>query len=122
MLSHLPIIVIAAIVVLVAVSFINAIRAGRFGFKYVTAAGCVLAAMATFFLYGMIYFPDAPLHPCALYGYCGKLGQRHSYDDYRLFELWYRAFFIIWPTGVLAIIFLAWKSRRKSRTNDGPDR
>lgn len=44
----------------------------------------VLAYMFTLFGYGLIKYPDAPLHPCTSAGYCRKQGQPHGVEQYEL--------------------------------------
>lgn len=66
----------------------------------------VLAYMFTLFGYGLIAYPDAPLHPCTSVGYCGKQGQLHTQRQYERFLGWQAAFEWSWPIGMLALYLL----------------
>jgi hypothetical protein len=60
-------------------------------------------AMAVVFLYGMVRFPDAPIHECAT-GFCGKQGQPHTIGDYDAFRVWQTmTIFIVWPIGLVCV-------------------
>ena len=61
--------------------------------------------MGTVFIYGMVRFPDAPIHQCAT-GFCGKQGQPHTLVDYRAFDVWQTTFFGIWPFGLVSLYLL----------------
>ena len=70
----------------------------------------IVAIMFVSFFYGIIRFPDGPLHPCAT-GYCGKQGQFRTASDYSHYELWSHSILIIWPAGMLGL----WLLRRGQR-------
>jgi hypothetical protein len=38
----------------------------------------IVTIMLMLFVYGLVRFPDAPLHSCVDHGYCGKQGQPHT--------------------------------------------
>lgn len=63
------------------------------------------AAMAGFFIYGMLRFPDNPIRPCPEHGYCGKQGQPHTEQDFQSFSQW-DGLFSYWPAGIVALIVL----------------
>lgn len=66
----------------------------------------VLAYMFTLFGYGLIKYPDAPLHPCIRASYCGKQGQSHTQQQYDRFLAWQATFEWSWPIGMLALYLL----------------
>jgi hypothetical protein len=70
--------------------------------------------MAVWFVGGMIRFPDSPVHPCST-GYCGKQGQHHTEEDYRLHQVWSRYLMIGWPIGMVVLFFLNRKSSSNSK-------
>jgi hypothetical protein len=57
-------------------------------------------------IYGMVRFPDSPIHPCTTHGYCGKQGQPHTVFEYLAFDQWITTMYYLWPTGVIALILL----------------
>ena len=63
------------------------------------------ATMACIFVYGLVRFPDNPIHPCAEHGYCGKQGQPHTEQDFRAFSQW-DGLMSYWPVGIIALIVL----------------
>jgi hypothetical protein len=69
----------------------------------------IIFVMMVWFVGGAIRFPDSPIHPCPN-GYCGKQGQRHTEEEYRLEKLWSRYLIIGWPIGMFALILLNRKS------------
>ena len=75
------------------------------------ASAVLVTGMLCVFAYGMIRFPDAPIHPCPTHDYCGKQGQAHTVDDYTAFTMWERTLFYLWPTGMVTLLLL----RRKRR-------
>jgi hypothetical protein len=66
----------------------------------------ITAGMLGVFSYGLLRFPDAPLHPCGLDSYCGKQGQPHSEKEYRAFVLWQSTLEWTWLPGMLALLLL----------------
>jgi hypothetical protein len=70
-------------------------------------ASIVIAAMmGILFVYGLIRFPDAPLHACGDHGYCGKQGQLHTQGQFDDFEIWQNTLFWVWPIGILVLYIL----------------
>jgi len=61
--------------------------------------------MLGFFAYGLLMFPDNPIHPCKGHGYCGKQGQLHSQSEFDAFSRW-DAVMAWWPVGIVAIALL----------------
>jgi hypothetical protein len=61
------------------------------------------------FLYGVIYFLDAPIKPCGEEIYCGKQGQIRTEDEYKSFKFWETGLIIVYSI----MFFLAIMSRRK---------
>jgi hypothetical protein len=74
----------------------------------------IATAMGLLFAYGLIRFPDAPLHVCSDHGYCGKQGQPHTQKEFENFDLWQNTLFWVWPIGVLALYILN-RDRIRSR-------
>jgi hypothetical protein len=64
------------------------------------------------FVYGMIQFPDAPIHPCGL-EYCGKHGVKVTREIYEVFLIWERTLLI--ATALLALHGLAGSLLKKMR-------
>jgi hypothetical protein len=62
--------------------------------------------MAALFIYGLVRFPDAPIHASANGQYQGKQRQAHTYSEYRAFKTWETCFFITWPIGMVALALL----------------
>jgi hypothetical protein len=78
-------------------------------------ASIVIATMmGILFIYGLIRFPDAPLHVCGDNGYCGKQGQPHTQNEFEAFELWQNTLFWVWPIGIVALYILN-RDRIRSR-------
>ena len=84
-------------------------------------ASIVIATMmGILFVYGLIRFPDAPLHACGDHTYCGKQGQPHTQKEFEDFEIWPNALLGAWPIGMLALYILnrdrirssGWKPRK----------
>jgi hypothetical protein len=67
---------------------------------------CIATVMLVFFAYGIIRYPDGPIHPCPEHGYCGKQGQPHTVQDYDGHMTWQTCLMIGWPLGMLAIFLL----------------
>jgi hypothetical protein len=62
--------------------------------------------MLATFGYGIVRFPDGPIHPCAKHGYCGKQGQPHSQADFKAFDHWESALKWGWLPGMAALYLL----------------
>jgi hypothetical protein len=62
--------------------------------------------MVGLFAYGIILFPDAPIHPCAETHFCGKQGQPRTPDDFRRYQRWETGMLWIWPLGIGALILV----------------
>jgi len=78
-------------------------------------ASIVIAAlMGILFAYGLIRFPDAPLHACGDNIYCGKQGQPHTERQFKDFEIWQNTLVWVWPIGLLALYVLN-RDRIRSR-------
>jgi hypothetical protein len=70
-------------------------------------ASIVIAIMmGILFAYGLIRYPDAPLHPCAEHGFCGKQGQAHTQQEFEGFDRWQNTLFWVWPIGMAALYIL----------------
>ncbi|GAB2801244.1 hypothetical protein [Dyella kyungheensis] len=78
---------------------------GRMGTLRKVATWLLGATMACIFVYGLVRFPDSPIHPCAEHGYCGKQGQPHTEQDFRAFSQW-DGLMSYWPVGIIALIVL----------------
>jgi hypothetical protein len=66
----------------------------------------IMGYMIILFTYGLVRYPDAPIHPCITAGYCGKQGQPHTQQQYRQFLTWQSTLEWSWPFGMLALFFL----------------
>lgn len=66
----------------------------------------LLGTMLGVFAYGLIRYPDGPIHPCGVGHYCGKQGQPHTREQYLAFERWQTALFYMWAPGMLGLYFL----------------
>lgn len=66
----------------------------------------LMAYLFTLFGYGLVKYPDAPLHPCTNPGYCGKQGQPHGQQQYEQFQRWQATFEWSWPLGMLGLYLL----------------
>src|SRR5262245_8160281 len=55
----------------------------------------VFAILATVFVYGMMFYTDAPIRPCGT-GFCGKGGIPHTAADYHDFMAWEHTLLITW--------------------------
>lgn len=73
------------------------------------------AVMFTWFFSGMYLYPDAPLHPCAANGFCGKQGQPHSQLDFEHFMVWQSVLTWLWPLGIIVLAMLNWERIRSGR-------
>jgi len=63
----------------------------------------VMAYMILLFSYGLLRYPDAPIHPCGTSGFCGKQGQPHTEADYRQFLVWDSLLAWTWMPGLLVL-------------------
>jgi hypothetical protein len=66
----------------------------------------IMGYMIILFTYGLVRYPDAPIHPCITAGYCGKQGQPRTQREYTEFLTWQSALEWSWPFGMLALFFL----------------
>jgi hypothetical protein len=66
----------------------------------------VIVCVALWFFYGVLYFPDAPVHPCGTNQFCGKYGKIHSQEDYNAFLSWETGLFITFPIAFFCAIIL----------------
>jgi hypothetical protein len=69
-------------------------------------SGIILASMIGYFAYGMIRFPDSPIHPCGDRRYCGKQGRPHSVEDYRAHQSWQTGLMWGWPLGMVVLVLI----------------
>lgn len=75
--------------------------------RIANAATAVIAAiMLVFFFYGIVRFPDGPVHPCGINRYCGKQGQPHTLQQYRAFKTWETTLLYMWPVGLISLALL----------------
>ena len=70
------------------------------------ASAVIVTIMLILFVYGLVRFPDAPLHACVGHGYCGKQGQPHTQREFEAFEIWQNTLFSIWPIGMVVLYVL----------------
>jgi len=69
-------------------------------------AGIVIAIMLGYFAYGLVRFPDAPIHPCGENRYCGKQGQPRTVEDYRAHQMWQTGLMWGWPLGIVVLVLI----------------
>jgi hypothetical protein len=77
------------------------------------ATAVIAATMLVFFSYGLIRFPDAPIHLCGTGRYCGKWGRPHTLQQYRAFSIWQTTLIYMWPTGLISLAVLKKDRLRK---------
>ena len=77
----------------------------RFGQARKILAYFIGSLMLGVFAYGLLMFPDNPIHPCKEHVYCGKQGQPHSQSEFDAFSRWDAAMGW-WPLGMVAIALL----------------
>lgn len=82
-----------------------------------TATAVIVAVMFVVFLYGLVRFPDGPIHPCDPNGYCGKQGQPHTAQQYRAYRNWETTMLYLWPVGLISLVLLN-RGRRGKHTAD----
>jgi len=81
-------------------------------------------AIVVFMIYGIVRFPDFPIHPLGGNMYCDKLGHCHTVDayfgplghsytaaEYHAYVVWDRIFFWGCVPGLLAVLLLARKAK-----------
>jgi hypothetical protein len=68
--------------------------------------GIVATTMVGYFAYGVVRFPDSPIHPCGQGRYCGKQGQPHTLEDYRAHQLWQTGLIWGWPLGIVLLVLI----------------
>ena len=85
----------------------------RLGHARKILAYIIGALMLGFFAYGLLMFPDNPIHSCKEHGYCGKQGQPHSQSEFDAFSRW-DAVMAWWPAGIVAIALL--RAAKRVRT------
>jgi hypothetical protein len=76
------------------------------------------SVMFVWFFGGLYLYPDAPLHPCASNGFCGKQGQPHSQLEFEHFQVWQSTLTWIWPIGMIVLAMLNWdriQARRRAK-------
>lgn len=69
--------------------------------------------MLAVFVYGLVFYIDAPLRPCG-HGFCGKTGHPHTAAEYHAFLTWQAIFIITWFFG-LPIHFAFAAAKRAER-------
>ena len=76
----------------------------------------ILTIMLVFFFYGIVRYPDGPIHPCGVNRYCGKQGQPHTLQQYRAFKRWETTLFYMWPVGLVSLALWNRSWRKSSHT------
>jgi hypothetical protein len=56
-----------------------------------------------FFFYGMLQFPDSPIHSCGENSYCGKQGQHRTIEDFEAFNRWQTVNMVSFPLTFLLL-------------------
>lgn len=69
--------------------------------------------------YGLVRYPDAPLHPCVSADYCGKQGQPHTEEDYKRFLTWQSMLEWTWLPGML-VLYVLNRDRIRLGRSKGP--
>jgi len=77
------------------------------------ASYVIATLMGILFIYGLVRFPDAPLHACGD-GYCGKQGQPHTERQFKDFEIWQNTLAWVWLIGML-VLYILNRDRIRSR-------
>ena len=72
---------------------------GRTGKTLAFTRIVIFAVMLAVFVYGLIFFIDAPIHPCGK-SFCGKTGTLHTAGDYRHFMVWQSTLIVTWIIGI----------------------
>jgi hypothetical protein len=82
-----------------------------------TCLGIVLAVMISLFIYGIVRYPDSPIHLGKDGFYVGKQGQLHTEKEYKEFMTWQTCLFYIWPIGMITLFILN-KHRKECPNQD----
>jgi hypothetical protein len=86
----------------------------KYWFVYAIAAWC-----AGCFLYGIIFFVDAPFHestpqsPCVNAAFCGKDGTPHTREEFEAFVAWQNMLILSWLVGLPTMWIASWVSKRQ---------
>ncbi|MES2834408.1 MAG: hypothetical protein V4707_06870 [Pseudomonadota bacterium] len=85
----------------------------------------VMAIMGSWFAWGMIKFPDAPIHLCSAEadyfypshpnGYCGKQGQSHTAEEFGQYRFWEASIFSIWFPGIVLLAAIGYGLPKRNR-------
>jgi hypothetical protein len=76
--------------------------------------------MGLLFCYGLLNYPDAPIHPCVASNFCGKQGQPHTENEYHQFSVWESLLAWSWPSGML-VLFLLNREKIRRRGASSPN-
>lgn len=63
-----------------------------------TLTACLFAAVTG--IYGIYYFPDAPIRQTESGGYVGKVGKPHTREEFEAFTRWKQAMVIAFPSAL----------------------
>jgi hypothetical protein len=74
----------------------------------------IVAVCAGLLAYGLVLYPDAPIHPCGDSQFCGKRNQPHTEQQYRAFLAWEKSLLILAPFGFAAGFVLNRRSQHRS--------
>jgi hypothetical protein len=86
----------------------------RYWLVYVIGAWCIGV-----FLYGIVFFIDAPLHentsqtPCVKAEFCGKGGTPHTREEFESFLIWQNTLILSWLFGVPTLWIASWVAKRQ---------
>jgi hypothetical protein len=86
----------------------------KYWFVYAIGAWC-----AGCFLYGIIFFVDAPFHenipqrPCVNAEFCGKDGTPHTREEFEAFVVWQNVLILSWLVGLPTMWIASWVSKRQ---------
>ena len=86
----------------------------KYWFVYAVGAWC-----AGCFLYGIIFFVDAPIRentaqrPCLNAEFCGKNGTPHTREEFDAFVVWQNVLILSWLVGLPTMWIASWVSKRQ---------
>ncbi|MDQ6787302.1 MAG: hypothetical protein M3033_10885 [Acidobacteriota bacterium] len=64
-----------------------------------------------FFFYGIIRFPDGPIHRCDENSYCGKQGQHRTIEDFEAYNRWQTISLVSFPL-MFILLFISERNKK----------
>src|SRR5690242_5241029 len=86
----------------------------QYWFAYAVAAWCIGV-----FLYGIVFFVDAPYHqntpqtPCVNAEFCGKGGTPHTREEFESLAVWRNTLILSWLLEIPTMLLARWFSKRQ---------